>query len=268
MEVSAIESPEYKEAIAKLMELTALEQEIKVKIDTDSKPPELISKEQKQAINDAHDDMYDGIKSSWGAANGLVDSITQISEGFEDMSGIEIVQSLGDTIFSVIDNVTSLIDGITAFSSALQATSAIQQATSAASIASTQAEATASIANTAAKSGEAIAGATASGAKMPFPANLIAIAAGIAAVVGALAMISGFAGGGIVGGSSTIGDYNVIRANKGEMILNSTQQANLFRMLNSGGAPRGMDGEVKFKISGKELIGVLNNYNRKTAKVK
>lgn len=268
MEVSAIESPEYKEAIAKLLELTALEQEIKVKIDTDSKPPELISKEQKQAINDAHDDMYDGIKSSWGAANGLVDSITQISEGFEDMSGIEIVQSLGDTIFSVIDNVTSLIDGITAFSSALQATSAIQQATSAASIASTQAEATASIANTAAKSGEAIAGATASGAKMPFPANLIAIAAGIAAVVGALAMISGFAGGGIVGGSSTIGDYNVIRANKGEMILNSTQQANLFRMLNSGGASRGMDGEVKFKISGKELIGVLNNYNRKTAKVK
>jgi hypothetical protein len=228
----------------------------------------LISKEQKQAINDAHDDMYDGIKSSWGAANGLVDSITQISEGFEDMSGIEIVQSLGDTIFSVIDNVTSLIDGITAFSSALQATSAIQQATSAASIASTQAEATASIANTAAKSGEAIAGATASGAKMPFPANLIAIAAGIAAVVGALAMISGFAGGGIVGGSSTIGDYNVIRVNKGEMILNSTQQANLFRMLNSGSASRGMDGEVKFKISGKELIGVLNNYNRKTAKVK
>ena len=268
MEVSAIESPEYKEAIAKLLELTALEQEIKVKIDTDSKPPELISKEQKQAINDAHDDMYDGIKSSWGAANGLVDSITQISEGFEDMSAIEIVQSLGDTIFSVIDNVTSLIDGITAFSSALQATSAIQQATSAASIASTQAEATASIANTAAKSGEAIAGATASGAKMPFPANLIAIAAGIAAVVGALAMISGFAGGGIVGGSSTIGDYNLVRANKGEMILNSTQQANLFRMLNSGGAPRGMDGEVKFKISGKELIGVLNNYNRKTAKVK
>ena len=163
---------------------------------------------------------------------------------------------------------TSLIDGITAFSSALQATSAIQQATSAASIASTQAEATASIANTAAKSGEAIAGATASGAKMPFPANLIAIAAGIAAVVGALAMISGFAGGGIVGGSSTIGDYNLVRANKGEMILNSTQQANLFRMLNSGGASRGMDGEVKFKISGKELIGVLNNYNRKTAKVK
>lgn len=268
MEVSAIESPEYKEAIAKLLELTALEQEIKVKIDTDSKPPELISKEQKQAINDAHDDMYDGIKSSWGAANGLVDSITQISEGFEDMSGIEIVQSLGDTIFSVIDNVTSLIDGITAFSSALQATSAIQQATSAASIASTQAEATASIANTAAKSGEAIAGATASGAKMPFPANLIAIAAGIAAVVGALAMISGFAGGGIVGGSSTIGDYNLVRANKGEMILNSTQQANLFRMLNSGGASRGLDGEVKFKISGKELIGVLNNYNRKTAKVK
>ena len=268
MEVSAIESPEYKEAIEKLLELTAQEQQIKVKIETDSKAPELISKEQKQAIKDAQNDMYDGIKSSWGAASGLVDTITQLSEGFEDMSAIEIVQTLGDTIFSVIDNVTSLIDGITAFSSALQATSAIQQATSAASIASTQAEATASIANTAAKSGEAIAGATASGAKMPFPINLIAITAGIAAVVGALAMISGFAGGGIVGGSSTIGDFNVIRANKGEMILNSTQQANLFRLLNGGGNSGSGGGEVKFKISGKELIGVLNNYNRKTAKVK
>ena len=268
MEVSAIESPEYKEAIEKLLELTAQEQQIKVKIETDSKAPELISKEQKQAIKDAQNDMYDGIKSSWGAASGLVDTITQLSEGFEDMSAIEIVQTLGDTIFSVIDNVTSLIDGITAFSSALQATSAIQQATSAASIASTQAEATASIANTAAKSGEAIAGATASGAKMPFPINLIAITAGIAAVVGALAMISGFAGGGIVGGSSTIGDFNVIRANKGEMILNSTQQANLFRLLNGGGNGGSGGGEVKFKISGKELIGVLNNYNRKTAKVK
>ena len=103
---------------------------------------------------------------------------------------------------------------------------------------------------------------------MPFPINLIAITAGIAAVVGALAMISGFAGGGIVGGSSTIGDFNVIRANKGEMILNSTQQANLFRLLNGGGNSGSSGGEVKFKISGKELIGVLNNYNRKTAKVK
>ena len=165
--------------------------------------------------------MYDGIKSSWGAATGLADSISEISEGFEDMSALEIIESIGNTIFSVIDNVTTLISSINAFSSALSSASAVQTATSAASVASSQAETTASLANTAAKSGEAIAGATASGAKLPFPANLAAIAAGVAAVVGVLAMITGFADGGIVGGKTTIGDYNLIRANKGEMILNN-----------------------------------------------
>jgi hypothetical protein len=169
----------------------------------------------------ANKEMYDGIKSSWGAATGLADSISEISEGFEDMSALEIIESIGSTIFSVIDNVTTLISSINAFSSALSNASAVQTATSAASVASSQAETTASLANTAAKSGEAIAGATASGAKLPFPANLAAIAAGVAAVVGVLAMITGFANGGIVGGSTTVGDYNLIRANKGEMILNN-----------------------------------------------
>ena len=75
-----------------------------------------------------------------------------------------------------------------------------------------------------AKSGEAIADATASGAKMPFPLNLIAIAAGVAAVVGALAMISGgFADGGIIGGNSFHGDKMLARVNAGEMILNQKQ---------------------------------------------
>jgi len=71
--------------------------------------------------------------------------------------------------------------------------------------------------------GTAIASATASGASLPFPANIAAIAAGIAAVVAAFSMISGFATGGIVGGKTTVGDYNLIRANKGEMILSTRQ---------------------------------------------
>ena len=73
------------------------------------------------------------------------------------------------------------------------------------------------------KEAGAIASATASGASLPFPANLAAIAAGIAAVVAAFSMISGFASGGIVGGNTTVGDYNLIRANKGEMILSNHQ---------------------------------------------
>lgn len=267
IQITSTESEEYKKAVQTLQELTKQEQTIKVKIDSDSKTPDIISKEQSEQMKKANKEMYDGIKSSWGAATGLADSISEISEGFEDMSALEIIESIGNTIFSVIDNVTTLISSINAFSSALSSASAVQTATSAASVASSQAETTASLANTAAKSGEAIAGATASGAKLPFPANLAAIAAGVAAVVGVLAMITGFADGGIVGGKTTVGDYNLIRANKGEMILNNKQQAHLFRLLDGGSNLASTNGEVKFKISGKELIGVLNNFNSKKSKV-
>ena len=267
IQITSTESEEYKKAIETLQALTLEEQKIKVKIETDSKSPDIISKEQSETVKKANKDMYDGLKSSWGAATGLANSISEISEGFEDMTALEIIESIGNTIFSVIDNVSTLISSINSFSSALSAASAVQTATSAASVASSQAETTASLANTAAKSGEAIAGATASGAKLPFPANLAAIAAGVAAVVGVLAMITGFADGGIVGGKTTIGDYNLIRANKGEMILNNKQQAHLFRLLDGGSNATASSGEVKFRITGKELVGVLNNYNSKKSKV-
>lgn len=268
IQIHSTESPEYQQAVEALKELTQQEQKIKVQIETDSKSPDIISKEQSEQIKQANKDMYSGIKSTWGAANGLASSISDISEGFEEMSASEIIQSIGNTIFSVIDNVVTLINTINTFSSALSTASAVQTATSAANVAATQAETTASITKTAAKSGEAVANATAAGAGLPFPANLAAIAAGVAAVLGVLALVTGFADGGVVGGKTTVGDYNLIRANKGEMILNNKQQAHLFRLLDGGSnAIASSGGEVKFKISGKELIGVLNNYNKIKNKV-
>lgn len=50
------------------------------------------------------------------------------------------------------------------------------------------------------------------------------------------------------------------------MILNKGQQANLFNLLDKG-TPLGNNGQVQFKIQGKELVGVLNNYNNKRSKV-
>lgn len=69
-----------------------------------------------------------------------------------------------------------------------------------------------------------------------------------------------FAGGGIVGGSSFTGDRVSANVNSGEMILNRSQQARLFKLANGG---VGGANEVEFHISGTELVGVLNNYNRK-----
>ena len=272
IEISAVGSPEYKEAIAQLQKLTGQEQVVKLKMEADQKTPEMITKENQKAIKDANKDMYSGFKDSWGAATGLADTISELSEGFEDMDALEIVESVGNAIISVVDNISTLIDSISKISSAIQAASAVETAASAASVTSSQQEATASLTATTAKTGEALAGAASSGASLPFPANIAAIAAGVAAVVGVIAtiasMASGFATGGIVGGNTTVGDYNLIRANKGEMILSNRQQAHLFRQLNGNGFTGSPGGEVKFRISGKELIGVLNNYNNKIAKVK
>ena len=110
-----------------------------------------------------------------------------------------------------------------------------------------------------AKAGEAVAGATASGAKLAFPYNLIAIAAGVAAVVGALASMNKFANGGLVGGP-TQGDKNIIRANGGEMILNKAQQGTLYKAIASGGLG---GGQTTFKIRGCDLVSVLNNEMRR-----
>lgn len=106
-----------------------------------------------------------------------------------------------------------------------------------------------------------IAGAANSGAKLPFPANLVAIAAGVGAVLAALASMSKFAKGGIVGGSSSVGDKNIIRANSGEMILTKGQQTTLFNAIKSGNLGGG--GNVQFEIRGDKLVGCIKNYQNK-----
>ena len=101
-----------------------------------------------------------------------------------------------------------------------------------------------------------IAGAANSGAKLPFPANLVAIAAGVGAVLAALASMSKFAKGGIVGGNSSVGDKNIIRANSGEMILTKGQQTTLFNAIRSGNL--GSSGG-EWKVRGCDLIKVIDN---------
>jgi len=78
-----------------------------------------------------------------------------------------------------------------------------------------------------------------------------------------------FAEGGIVGGNRTIGDMNLARVNSGEMIINGRQQRNLFNIINSG-ALAGSDSNqtVHFRVSGNDLVGVLNNYNNKRSKAR
>ena len=114
---------------------------------------------------------------------------------------------------------------------------------------------------------QAVAAGTANAAAVPFPANLIAIASIITSIISVFSSLPKFADGGIIQGKK-FGDYNLARVNGGEMILNTTQQGRLWNTIQQGttsSAP--MNGSVQFKISGKELVGVLSNYNQSKSRL-
>lgn len=231
-----------------------------------------------------------GIRQGWGGIQGVgsgIESITQAMEGnknaWERLSGaINGTLQVAEGIAAVV----KLVDTLTASTEVETAATATNTATTAANTA-------VSATNTAAKSGEAVANATASGAKLPFPANIAAIAAGVAAVVAALGMISGaFATGGIVGGNSYVGDKLIARVNSGEMILNARQQAQLFAIANGTYGLSG-NGEgtmaqantqslmelwqepattkkprMDFRLRGRELIAAISNETKMSKRSK
>lgn len=109
------------------------------------------------------------------------------------------------------------------------------------------------------KQAEALASGTAEGAKMPFPANLAAIATIVATIAGIFASLPKFAGGGI----TTVGDFNLARVNGNEMILNPRQQRTLFNALDKNNIQDNNAisfGEVKIK--GSDLYIAFKNYGK------
>jgi tape measure domain-containing protein len=233
-----------------------------------------------------HDNIYGNLKNVVGNIDSIVSAFDRLNSTLDDMdaSGWERFMAVFNIFTSILDTGLGLFEAFNTLqqlSTTLSAAQASEQAVvnglkaqeialasqmlgiKAAEIAAGETntivktgEAAASTAAAAASAGEAVAGATASGAKMPFPLNLLAIAAGVAAVVTALAAMSKFEKGGIVGGNSTHGDRNIARVNSGEMILNKTQQSTLWGMLNGRA---GMRGNVNFKIKGSDLIGTIEN---------
>jgi len=155
-----------------------------------------------------------------GAVTNVGGTWKNLTENWEDMSSFEQVTSAFDATISTIESVIGAIESI---GSMIQAFQGISNAYTQQKIANDQAETQSEIGKLGVKEASAIGNATESGSKLPFPANIAAIAAGIAAVVAGFAMVFNcFADGGIVGNGSKIGDYNIARVNGGEMILNGT----------------------------------------------
>lgn len=111
----------------------------------------------------------------------------------------------------------------------------------------------------AAAAGAAITESVESSSKAPWPIQAAVIAMNLAAVLAGLAEADKFAQGGIVKGNGW--DNVPIMAHQGEMILNESEQARLFRVLKQGGLNGGVTSTVStIKVNGSDLYLTLRNY--------
>ena len=243
---------------------------LKLKIESQEELANLEQKIDKTAKKVKKEANFDTALDTFSDLGNIASNIDSIGTAFENvknpLQGFAVMMQTITTLMQTYKTITELVTG------AQNLFAASTTAAATADTAATGVEVANSTAKTSAASGEAIANATASGAKLPFPANIAAIAAGVAAVIAALGAISGaFATGGIVGGSgasTTMGDNTLIRVNRGEMVLNNRQQARLFKMLDGGLSlnTTSTGGTVDFRISGSNLYGSLKNYSSMSKK--
>ena len=92
------------------------------------------------------------------------------------------------------------------------------------------------------------------------------VTTGITTLSTVIGTIKKFESGGIVGGSSTMGDKQLVRVNSGEMILNSRQQTHLFKMLDNGlYTQNGTNVSITGKIRGSDIYLSQKNYGKTKA---
>ncbi len=232
--------------------------------------------------------IYTGMKDIASNADRLVSSFSNLKDVFNDADASEWEKILAvfnaltqtiDGILSIVDLITRMTEITKQLSAAKQVEAAIdQQVTNqkltnvAASIAATQAEAAnnavAATKTIAANTSEAAAtvGKSAAGA-VPFPFNILAVAGAIAGTLALFSTIPKFANGGIVSGRTLaeVGEYPGAASNP-EVIAPLSKLKQLIKP--DKAASSGVSGDVRFRIEGNALVGVLNNYSNRMSKLR
>ena len=183
-----------------------------------------------------------------------------------DTSAWEKMVGYMSLIFSTLDSIISLMKLFEQVSTIVSAISGAQAALGATQVTNNMASARAKKAEASAAYRLAVYSAVASAASLPYPANIAAMPTASAAAVVALAPgLTPFADGGIVSGPTRalVGEYAGAKNNP-EVIAPLNK---LKTLLDDGSSKQG-GGEVSFRVEGQALVGVLNNFNRKTSKYK
>lgn len=235
----------------------------------------------KQGIDKAMQ-MFD----TFGSLGSVVSSINSVYESFNNLStamdeaengwerfmlGFDAGMKIMNVFTTILGTINTLMETfqmiqelVTAAKLKDAAASGVQMVADEAAAGSTMTKAGANMAETATAAGKAV-------SWIPVVGPALAIAA-IGAIMGTLLGVmskSKFANGGIVPGASKIGDFNLVRVNGGELILNQRQQKNLFDMIdkNRVNNVNNTAGNVVFTIQGDKLVGVLDNYNKKRSRM-
>ena len=203
--------------------------------------------------------IFDNIKKGASFARNLQSAFRDIKNAFSDkdispferfLNIVSALATVADGVSDVIQMITTLTGVIKTLTAAKQVEAAMDAAKTGTDVANASTSATAQVTAAGAKVAASKAVATAAqveaGALMfaahaaiPFAGAAIASSqvAIMESVLAALA-IPKFAGGGIVPGNSFSGDKVLSRLNSGEMVLNHSQQARLWRIVNGVGGGR------------------------------
>lgn len=215
-----------------------------------------------------------GVSSLNSAVASAGKAVDSLAEGWDDSkSAVENITGTVSNVLTIMQSIITVIDTMNALSELLSGTSLVQWMLEKKKNQEKSKGVGLELAETGAKSTnaglsviEAIAGVIKSASEIPMVGWIIGLGA-VAAVIAAIASAPKFAKGGIVPGNSFSGDNITAQVNSGEMILNTSQQAKLFDLLNGSGSLNSGSNKVEFVIKGQELKGVLNNYDKKMSRV-
>ena len=217
----------------------------------------------RDVMNDVDATGWERIMAIWNAMTNVVDTFLSIIKMIESLTEItnkltqakeQEAKMTGVATASKVTEaaVDTTVTGVKVANSEIKKTADTSEAATAVTTATTE---------VAANTAKGVSAAGSSAASLPFPANIIAIGAAIAAAVALFASIPKFATGGVITGGPTSGDKILARVNAGEMILNQGQQSRLFEAINSGklGGSGNMSSTVTTRVRAKDLILTINN---------